>query len=105
MGFADLMAQADRTAREVLGGSVVYRPGVGAPVTVAGVFDAAFSLVDLGDPGVASVGPVVFLGRLELPSDPDTDRDARIEVAGVLYRIHEVRPSLDGVFLLLHRDD
>lgn len=105
MGFADLMASlVDPTVRQKLGGSVTYTPGVGAAVVVDGVFDAAHVQLDLGEPGVSTQGPAVFLTLADLPSNPETDEDAMVTVAGVTYTPHTVKPDgLGGVLLLMHR--
>ncbi len=104
MAFADLLAVGDQLLREVLGEVVTYTPGVGDPVDVDGVFDAAHVVVDLGPNGVASPGPAVFLTLADLPSDPVSDTDATVTVGGVEYTFHEVKPDgQGGVYLLLHR--
>lgn len=104
MAFADLLTVADRAVRGILGGAVVYAPGTGAPVTVQGVFDAAYLRVDLGSAGVSSVGPAVFLRLEDLSSNPETDSACRVTVAGVTYLAHTVEPDgLGGVRLLLTR--
>lgn len=104
MAFADLLALGDRTLRGHLGESVVYTSGVGVAVPVAGIFDAVYQRVDLGQPGVSSVGPAVFVSAADLSSDPDTDAAALVTVRGVTYRIHEVEPSNGAILLHLHRD-
>lgn len=105
MAFADLLRVADQSVRGHLGGSVVYSPSVGAPVTVPAVFDAAHVRADVGQiSAAASVGPAVFVRLEELPSNPEEDTGARITNAGVAYTIHEVHPDgLGGAYLLLHR--
>lgn len=104
MGFTDLVERADVAVRAHLGGDITYTPSVGAPVQVRGVFDAAYVRVDLGQIGVSSSGPAVFLKRADLPSDPSDDAGARVTVKGVVYSIHEVQPDGEGggVLLLLH---
>lgn len=103
MGFTDLLAQADRIALDVLGGPVVFTPGVGSPVTVQGIFDASYRKLDLGQPGVSTAGPAVFLELADLPSNPVTDLSATVTISGTTYTIHEVQPDgLGGVVLLLH---
>ena len=104
MAFVDSLALGDRTVRQALGEAITYTPGVGAAVSVQGIFDAAYTRVDLGQPGVSSVGPAVYLALADLPSDPTTDSGARITRAGVGYTPHEVKPDgLGGVLILLHR--
>lgn len=105
MSFVDLLQTADVAVRGHLGGTVTYTPSVGAPVDVAGVFDAAHVEVDPGQISMASsVGPAVFVRLADLPSDVDSDTGARITNAGVAYTIHTVKPDgLGGAHLLLHR--
>lgn len=103
MGFAELMAMGDRAVRKITGSAVTYTPSTGSPVTVDGVFDKAYVRVDLGNPGVSSYGPAVFLTLSDLPSDPVTDTAATVTVAGVVYLPHTPEPDgLGGVLLLMH---
>jgi hypothetical protein len=103
VSFFDLLASRDIHLRAVLGEDVVYTPGVGAPVTVRGIFDAAYQDVPVGDPGVASSGPAVFLRLSDLPSDPRSDTGAKITRSAVVYLAHTVRADgLGGVIMLLH---
>lgn len=104
MAFTDLVERADIAVRGHLGSTVTYSPSVGAPVAVQGVFDAAYVRVDLGQIGVSSSGPAVFLRRSDLPSDPSEDPGATVTVNGIIYTIHEVQPDGEGggVLLLLH---
>jgi hypothetical protein len=84
------------------GGAVTYAPGVGAAVTIRGVFDALYVKVDAGNTGVSSSGPAVFLTLSDLPSDPCDDLAARVTVAGTEYKVREAQPDgMGGVHLLL----
>lgn len=104
MSFADLLAVADIAVRGLLGGDITYAPTVGDAVVVKGVFESSYVRVDIGQPGVASVGPVVFLTLSDLPSSPDTDVGATVTVDSVTYTAHEVQPDgLGGVRLFLHK--
>jgi hypothetical protein len=104
MSFSDLLAMGDVPVREILGGTVTYTPMVGSPVDVSAIFTAPHVQVDVGQAGVSSVGPTVFLKLADLPSDPETDTGATITAGAVSYTIHEVQPDgLGGLFLLLHR--
>ena len=99
MGFTDLLATADRAVRKHLGGSITYAPGVGSPVTVDGVFDAAYVIAESGETGVSTV----FLTLDDLPSNPDTDLSATVTVSGTTYSIRETKPDgQGGVLILLH---
>jgi hypothetical protein len=102
VGFTDLLENADRAVRQVLGSAITYTPGVGSPVTVQGVFDAAYVRADAGQAGVSTASPAVFLRLSELPTDPREDSPT-VTVGGVDYSVHEVEPDgLGGVRLLLH---
>lgn len=104
MSFSSLLAARDATVRDVLGQSITYTSGAGTVATVSGVFDAHYVRVDAGQAGVATVGPAVFLGLADLPSDPVADASVRVTVGGVVYAAHEVEPDgLGGVVMLLHR--
>jgi hypothetical protein len=104
VSFASFLATADRSVRGILGGPVTYTPGTGAPVVVQGVFDAAFVHADLGEAGVSTSGPAVFLTLADLPSDPSADLAATVTVGGITYKPREVQPDgLGGVRLLLRQ--
>ena len=105
MAFADLLEAADRAAFDHLGGSAVtYTAGDGSgAATVDGIFDAAYVLVDVGQAGVSSSTPAVFLRLADLTSDPSVDSAFRIAVGGVTYKERETKPDgLGGVLILLH---
>ncbi len=106
MGFLDLLEGVDRSVRSELDGrSVIYTPSVGDPVTVAGIFDAAYEMIDVGRAGVSGYGPAVFLRLSELSSDPSED-NAQVTVEGTDYKFREVKPDgLGGVWILLHEAD
>jgi hypothetical protein len=104
MAFSALLEMADRAALSILGGAVQYRPTVGEPVDVAGIFDAAYVRAEVGDAGVSSSQPAVFLRESDLPFNPDEDTDPTILVAGEAYVVREVkRDGMGGVVLLMHR--
>lgn len=106
MGFTDLLAVADRSVRQKLGGSVTYTPTVGVAVVVDGIFTAPHTNVDLGNEGggVSTVSPTCFLTLADLPSDPKTDTAGTLSAGGVTYTWWDVRPDgMGGVLLMLHR--
>lgn len=102
MSFFDLIARADRTAQRVLGGvPVVYTPQDGAPVTVTGIFDAQYLLIESGETRVEGRHPAVFLRLSDLPTDPDQD-EPTVTIGAKEYRVTERRPDgLGGVLLVL----
>lgn len=104
MGFADLLAPADKVLRAKLGDDpVTYTPGAGAPIAVQGIFSEAFVVAESGDAQVSTSGPSVFLALADLPTNPDEDLAATVTYRGVTYKPHEVKPDgLGGVLLLLH---
>lgn len=106
MGFAELVAAADRAAQRLLGGeTITYAPAVGSPVPVTGLFDSQFDLAK-GDAqaGVETVGPAVFFRVEDLPVDPTTD-DPILTIRGLTYRVTERKPDdMGGIVLLVRRD-
>ncbi len=98
--FEDLLLTADRAVGDRLGRDVLYTPEVGAPVTVRGVFDAAYLTATPGEPGVATARPALFLDVVDLGVDPVRDNPT-ITIAGVNYEVREVQPDGAGVGVLL----
>lgn len=102
--FKTLVEQVDRSVQANLGGvPVIYQPAIGAPVTVTGVFDSQFVLVEgtTGDAGVEALGPAVFLRLDDLPTDPEVDTPT-LTIASVIYRVVERRPDgFGGIVLVL----
>jgi hypothetical protein len=103
VGFAEALAHGDRVARGQLGRAVTYTPAVGVPVTVTGIFDEAYQLVDLQQAGVSSSSPAVFLTLADLPSDPELDTAATVTVGARVFKPWKVMPDgQGGVLLLMH---
>jgi len=113
MGFAELVAAADRAAQAMLGGEpVTYAPeSVGLPVqlgaplgvqpvTITGMFDSQFVLAE-GDAhaGVEAAGPAVFFRVEDLPADPETDNPT-ITIRGVDYSVTFRKPDGMGGIVL-----
>lgn len=105
LSYADHIARADRAAQVRLGGTTVtYAPGVGAPVSVTGIFDEAYAHVQEGGAGIESVGPSVRLMLADLPLDPANDTPL-LTIGGVVYRPHtRIREGMGAIRLLLHRN-
>lgn len=102
--FASLVSRGDQAVQKHLGGAVTYAPSAGQAVSVRGVFDEDYVLVESGNTGVSTSGPAVFLTLSDLPSDPQTDVNAVITVAGKSYKSREVqKDGIGGALLLLER--
>lgn len=105
MAFSDLVEGIDRAAQTLLGGvPVIYQPEVGGPVTVQGIFDERYTLVQPGNAGVEQLGPAVFLRLEDLPVHPDDD-EPRLTIGGKVYTVRERQPDGPqggGIVLLLH---
>jgi hypothetical protein len=104
MGFAAAIVAADAVVLGHLGSvSVEYQPTSGDPVTVQGIFDENYVLLEAGHGGVQQVGPAVSLRVSELPVAPEND-DPVLTIGGRLYRVREHQPdSLRGMSLFLLR--
>lgn len=105
MAFEDLIARTDDAVRAHLGGvSVIYTPTVEAPVTVTGMFDERYVLVDAGgEAGVELIAPAVWLDVADLPVHPDDD-DPTITIDGTDYTVVERKPDgLGTIRLILHK--
>jgi len=101
--FAELLVQVDRAAQAHLGGGpVVYRPAVGQPVEVTGIFDAQYVLAQgQAEAGVEALGPAVFLRLEDLPADPEQD-EPTLTIGGLNYRVTERKPDgMGGIVLAL----
>lgn len=94
MAFGDLIAAADRNAQALLGGEpVAYHPQAGPAVTVTGIFDEPFMLVQGGaEDGVETKVPTVFLRLADLPTDPEVDHPT-LTIRGVTYRVWKRQPA------------
>lgn len=87
MSFADLIASTDRACQSHLGGEpVTYAPAVGTTVTVMGMFDENYLLIDRGNSGVEQVVPSVLLRIEDLPVHPDEDTPT-LTILGVAYTV------------------
>jgi hypothetical protein len=105
MSFFDLIADIDRTAQRLLGGEpMIYRPEVGDPVTVVGIFDQQYVLArGNAHAGVETLSPAVFLRLEDLPTDPEDD-EPTLTIRAVVYRVGERKPDgIGGIVLELHK--
>lgn len=94
MSFAVLIERTDRAIQRTLGRSdIEYRPAVGDPIVVSGIYDANHEIQNEINFHVEQVGPVVWI-RLEdiAPHDPRTD-EPTIVIDGAEYRVREHKPD------------
>jgi len=107
MDFGALVATMDRAVQVDLGAiPVVYEPHEGQPVTVQGIFDERYQLLQGGaHAGVESTGPAVWLRLEDLPEDPRQGERGHIVIGSTRYRIRERQTDGVGgsVLMLLHR--
>lgn len=109
MNFATNIQRMDRAVQTRLGrDDIEYRPEVGAPITIAGLFDANHEIQDPITSTVEQVGPVVWI-RLEdiAPHDPRTTDNPIVVIDGVEYRVRERKPDspVGGSIRLLLQSD
>ena len=103
MDFSALVNVVDRSVQRHLGDEVLYTSGAGVSRQVRGVFDRVYQRPDMGEPGVSSSSPSVFLLLADLPTDPSDDVAATVTVAGITFEVAEAEPDgKGGVQLLLH---
>lgn len=106
MSWAAHIERLDRAVLAHLGKvSVLYESQAAAPVTVDGLFDEPYQLVDRGHGAVEAVTPTVWLQLADLPVHPDED-EPQLTIGGKLYRVRERKPDGGGtIALLLHLVD
>jgi hypothetical protein len=103
MAFSDHIARMDGHQLATFGESVAYAPSVGDPVTVTGIFDEAFALIDPATGTVESLAPAVWLRLADLPVDLEDD-DPTLTIRGRTYRPRQRERDGEGtVRMLLHR--
>lgn len=107
MGFAELLASADRVSVQLLGGSMVrYSPSLlGTYVDVWGLFDAKHQRVDVLGAPVNASAPAVFVQLADLaPFDPETDEAPTLTVGyspdSTTYRVRETQKDGQGGAML-----
>lgn len=107
MSFAELLSAVDAVALASLSGSevVTYRNGEGFTVTVRAIFESRYQLVTLGEAGVSSFAPSVFVRAEDLNSDPREDLEARIFVGARKFSIRETQPDGQGAILILLHEE
>lgn len=103
--FEDLVARVDAVIMSSkFAMDVIYKPAAGGAFPIKGIFDENYVLAKGGaEAGVETLGPAVFLRKIDLPTDPEVDEPI-LTIAGVDYRVTERRPdSLNGIVLALRR--
>jgi len=105
VAWTDLSDRVLRAGVSTFGRAVIYTPQNLLPVSIAGVFDAAFERVSLdGGVAVADVQPALGVRLADLPVMPATG-DV-FSVAGVPYTVSEVQiDGQGGARLMAHRSD
>lgn len=105
MSWADTVRRMDRKVLKHFGQPTTYRPDGGDPVTVTGVFDETFRLVETGHSDVQSTAPAVWYRLADLPVDPEEDTP-RIEIGDHEYRVvMKQKDGQGGVRLILQQVD
>lgn len=92
-----------RICTETFTSTVIYDPQASAPITIKGIFDAAYQDVEILDgAAVQSTKPRLGVLLSDLPAAPR--EGDRCTVNGVNYRVAEVRPDGEaGAALFLHK--
>jgi hypothetical protein len=105
VSFDAQVSRLDAAVLAAFSTPTTYQRSGGSPVPIAGIFDAAYVRVEVGEAGVQSVGPAVFYRLQDLPADPETETvNPVITINGVQYEPTEVqKDGVGGVRLLLHK--
>jgi hypothetical protein len=103
-----LISQATSTMVGLVGSdlSLAYQPGHGLRRTIRGIFDETHETQAMGEVGVTSQGPQVFLllDQLADASDPEEDPDAVVFVGEKAFQIHKVERDGKGGAVLRLRE-
>ena len=102
-GWDDLAAVVGGAARDAFATTVLYRPQVGEPVTIAAIFHAEHAEAGLaGGVPVTTTAPVLDVLLADLPVEPE--EGYTLTVAGSDYRVVDIRTDgMGGAKLILHR--
>lgn len=103
MTWQDQTDEVMRVCTESFSTEVVYDAQAHAPVTIHGIFDAAYQEIQILDGAqIMSTQPRLGVRLSDLPATPR--EGDRCTIAGQLYRVAEYRPDGEaGAALLLHR--
>jgi hypothetical protein len=85
------------------GRSFRYLPGVGPEISVTGIFDAAYLLLEAGQAGVSGTAPTLLCCSSDLDALPagKACEDDRVIDGLVQYRVVDVQPDGTGMSLLI----
>ena len=102
-GWEDLAAMVGGAARDAFATTVLYRPQVGDPVTIAAIFHAEHAEAGLaGGVPVTTTAPVLDVLLADLPAEPE--EGDTLTVTGTDYRVVDIRTDgMGGAKLILHR--
>jgi hypothetical protein len=103
VGWLELADLARQATEAVLGETATYTAPLGSPVTIVGLFDAAFVRQELQD-GVAveNVGPAMAVTLADLPGGAAV-REAVVVVRSTSYKVAEIhKDGQGGALLRLH---
>ena len=102
-GWDDLAAMVGSAARDAFGTTVLYRPKVGDPDTIAAIFHAEHAEAGLaGGVPVTTTAPVLDVLLADLPVEPE--EGDTLTVSGTDYRVVDIRSDgMGGAKLILHR--
>ncbi len=86
----------------VFGESITYSPAAGAPFAISGVFDEAYSEIDLaGGMPVTTDTPVVGVRLAQFAAPPSQGDSLTIARLGWTFVVKEVRPDGHGYAKLM----
>ncbi len=102
-GWNDLATMVGAAARDAFGTTVLYRPQVGDPVTIAAIFHAEHAEAGLaGGVPVTTTAPMLDVLLADLSVEPE--EGDTLTVTGTDYRVVDIRSDgMGGAKLILHR--
>lgn len=102
MSWQQMTDEVMRVCTETFTSTVLYDPQASAPITIKGIFDAAYQDVEILDgAAVQTIKPRLGVRLSDLPAAPR--EGDRCTINGKNYRVAEVRPDGEaGAALFLH---
>ncbi|MDA0307498.1 MAG: hypothetical protein O2832_02095 [Proteobacteria bacterium] len=99
MSFIDDMQERDLTLLQTLDGrAITYTPNGGIARTISGMLQEFTQLVDGGSVEVVATHPVLSVRSVDIP---EIATDDAITVAGVNYKVVNIRPDNEGIIELI----